>query len=111
MMWGYAAAAGVALQGILTLEHALSAQSFAHWAGAVIFMLGSTQHASASESVYSVVDKVLGAAPWRAGDTACPYAEVRRVFADRGLQKAAAVRRIIKTYSSLMMFAVPLLAQ
>lgn len=111
MMWGYASAAGVALQGILTLEHELSAQSFAHWAGAVIFMMGSMQHASASESVYDVIDKALGAAPPQGGDAACPSAEVRRVFADRGLQMAASVRRFIKNYSSLTMFAVPLVAQ
>eukprot|EP00662_Eupelagonemidae_sp_cell21_P005404 gene5404-21465_t len=43
---GYKAAAGVALQGVCTLQHQLSLQSFAHWGGAVLFVMGASAHAA-----------------------------------------------------------------
>jgi len=62
---GYVAALGVALQGLFTLETALSAQTLLHFAGAIAFVLGTMWHADASNALFSDIgDSVLAASPY-----------------------------------------------
>lgn len=45
-------ALGIFLQGVFTLEHDVSWQSFVHWGGAIIVMIGATAHTQASQDMY-----------------------------------------------------------
>merc|ERR1719460_2426025 len=45
-------ALGIFLQGVFTLEHNVTWQSFVHWGGAVLVMMGAMAHAQASQDMY-----------------------------------------------------------
>ena len=59
--YGLWAAFGCVLQGLFTLQapEDLSAQSFVHWAGAIIFMVGAQRHAATSSELYSRASKYI----------------------------------------------------
>jgi len=93
--WGHGAAAGVALQGIFTLEHGqASIQCFVHWGGAVLFMMGANLHGKASNQLY---DKLA--------EDGNPLVKAS------GVAMALKARHFILDYSSMGIFMLPLLMQ
>eukprot|EP00927_Polykrikos_kofoidii_P064807 TRINITY_DN6044_c0_g1_i1.p1 TRINITY_DN6044_c0_g1~~TRINITY_DN6044_c0_g1_i1.p1 ORF type:complete len:350 (+),score=38.04 TRINITY_DN6044_c0_g1_i1:84-1052(+) len=85
---GYVAAAGVAVQGVFTLETGLSVQTLLHFAGAIAFVLGTIWHADASNALFNDL-----------GDTALAVSPVARV--------AISVRRICSEGLPIMLLMVP----
>lgn len=58
LRWAHISAAGVAIQGIFTLEKVISARCFVHWAGAIMFIVGAMSHAKASSAVYELAHQL-----------------------------------------------------
>lgn len=53
--WGMAAAFGVSLQGICTLNLDVGSETFLHLGGAMLAMMGTMQHAEASNAYFSAL--------------------------------------------------------
>ena len=94
--YGYLSAVGVILQGVFTLEMQVSMQSMIHWGAAVCFMMGAMHHAQASKVLYA---------------EAMTHSNHIPVLQNSILVKVVGLRAFIIDYSSMVMFAVPLLSQ
>eukprot|EP00928_Gymnodinium_smaydae_P032465 TRINITY_DN23504_c0_g3_i1.p1 TRINITY_DN23504_c0_g3~~TRINITY_DN23504_c0_g3_i1.p1 ORF type:complete len:371 (+),score=79.27 TRINITY_DN23504_c0_g3_i1:53-1114(+) len=93
--WGHVSAAGIITQGLVTLSHeGVGPQNLVHWGGAITFMLGAQLHAQASNELYG-----------DAADRGAPLLQSAWV------RLALRMREIILNYSSVAMFAVPLVMQ
>eukprot|EP00811_Abedinium_folium_P033009 NODE_6004_length_1713_cov_4.980454.p1 GENE.NODE_6004_length_1713_cov_4.980454~~NODE_6004_length_1713_cov_4.980454.p1 ORF type:complete len:315 (-),score=100.02 NODE_6004_length_1713_cov_4.980454:767-1672(-) len=94
LLCGHVAAAGIALQGIFTLEHVISLRCFVHWGGALFFICGAMQHGQAATNLYSLLEMRNAA-----------------LLQERCVQRALKVRRFIVAYSSAVIFIAPLVMQ
>lgn len=101
--WGQASAVGVIVQGVFTLEREVSMQCVVHWLAAMVFMMGAMNHARASNEMFERAREYCGA------DGAS--GPLRQLLAGRGVSTSMWLRRIILDYSSVAMFAVPLIMQ
>lgn len=87
---GYLAAAGVVLQGLLTLESQLSWRSLLHFGGAIMFVMGTMHHATLSNALLaSVKDTPL-------------------VVGSLKAQWAMVVRRFCSEYGPVALMVLPL---
>lgn len=92
--WGHAAAIGVALQGVFTLESQCTPQCFVHWGGAILFMVGAQHHGKSSNELYD-----------GASEQGLPFLK------QPGVSAALKLRHFILDYSSMAMFMIPLMMQ
>ena len=94
--YGYAAAVGVIVQGVFTLEMQLSAQSCIHWVGAILFMNGAMNHAQESKALYTA---------------ALQFSDHIPVLRSPFLTSTVAIRQFIVDYSTMFMFLPVVAAQ
>jgi len=108
LKWGYLAAFGVILQGVLTLETTVTLQCVLHWVGAMCFMLGGLNHARVADQLYEILQHRAFA---REFATNRNVRESRRFFANSWVRLVTKFRHLIITYASLFLFAIPILSQ